>query len=229
MGASTVFFFLNVSWKKGWGKKKGRSCRSESSKRSCTPNWCARTALHVKLQQRICLPRVLASIFDTTRALSQLTPHSTLCRLPSRSPNLNSFFFFSWLLLPHRLSGFLKLTNLLSQFPVSSLWLHATTISGKWFVSCFVYGVNASSRAQPQADNALISDAEEHSRTLNCIPVLRFRIFNSWTDAYSIICNYNQTGAPNITYGDCTVTATGAPFNDAYRYVSGRYLNYILG
>jgi len=47
-----------------------------------------------------------------------------------------------------------------------------------------------------------------------------FRIFNSWTDAYSIICNYNQTGAPKgLVYGDCAVTATGAPFNDAYRYM----------
>ena len=96
---------------------------------------------------------------------------------------------------------------MLPLFPVSDLFR----------VSCMV-----SSLAQPQTDNALISDAEEHSRTLNCIPVLRFRIFNSWTDAYSIICNYNQTGAPKgLVYGDCAVTATGAPFNDAYRYVSG--------
>jgi len=50
-----------------------------------------------------------------------------------------------------------------------------------------------------------------------------FRIFNSWTDAYSIICNYNQTGAhkapAGLEFGECSVTATGAPFNDAYRYM----------
>merc|ERR1712086_1162403 len=44
-----------------------------------------------------------------------------------------------------------------------------------------------------------------------------FRIFNSWDDAYHIECDYGQNGG-NAS-GDCTVTATGAPFNDAYRYM----------
>lgn len=46
-----------------------------------------------------------------------------------------------------------------------------------------------------------------------------FRIFNSWTAAYAIDCNYNQTHAPDIAYGECSITATGQPFNDAYRYM----------
>jgi len=47
-----------------------------------------------------------------------------------------------------------------------------------------------------------------------------FRIFNSWTEAYTIECNYNQTGGKEFgPYGDCSVLATGKPFNDAYRYM----------
>jgi len=39
-----------------------------------------------------------------------------------------------------------------------------------------------------------------------------FRIFNSWNDAFNV--KFNTTGS-----GDYEVTLTGAPFNDAYRYV----------
>jgi len=38
-----------------------------------------------------------------------------------------------------------------------------------------------------------------------------FRIFNSWNDAFDVKFNRN--------IGDYAVTLTGAPFNDAYRYV----------
>jgi len=38
-----------------------------------------------------------------------------------------------------------------------------------------------------------------------------FRIFNSWNDAFNVKFDYKS--------GDYTVSLTGAPFNDAYRYV----------
>ena len=37
-----------------------------------------------------------------------------------------------------------------------------------------------------------------------------FRIFNSWVEAFEVVSNKG---------GDYTVTLTGTPFNDAYRYV----------
>merc|ERR1712086_953141 len=54
-----------------------------------------------------------------------------------------------------------------------------------------------------------------------------FRIFNSWTAAYDINCNYTATAPAlgygpafgDIEYGKCSVLATGKPFNDAYRYM----------
>merc|ERR1712086_671677 len=46
-----------------------------------------------------------------------------------------------------------------------------------------------------------------------------FRIFNSWTEAYTIECNYNQTGHVKLALNACQATATGKPFNDAYRYM----------
>merc|ERR1719469_960238 len=47
-----------------------------------------------------------------------------------------------------------------------------------------------------------------------------FRIFNSWEDAFIV----NNLKGANATFagtsqGDYTVTLSGAPFNDAYRYV----------
>lgn len=41
-----------------------------------------------------------------------------------------------------------------------------------------------------------------------------FRIYNSWTEAYNPICMYDDKKVYS-----CTVKATGAPFNDAYRYM----------
>jgi len=49
-----------------------------------------------------------------------------------------------------------------------------------------------------------------------------FRIFNSWTEAYDIECNFGQNmtkAQAHIAQGTCTATATGKPFNDAYRYM----------
>lgn len=50
-----------------------------------------------------------------------------------------------------------------------------------------------------------------------------FRIFNSWVDAYDFKCNYGQPDLPsflkNASLGECKAQATGASFNDAYRYM----------
>jgi len=64
-----------------------------------------------------------------------------------------------------------------------------------------------------------------------------FRIFNSWNDAYTIVCNYGQpaasiqhavpegydtttnTSAFHIGEDKCMAFFTGTPFNDAYRYM----------
>jgi len=41
-----------------------------------------------------------------------------------------------------------------------------------------------------------------------------FRIFNSWVEAYKVECSTNSEDVYN-----CLVTASGQPFNDAYRYM----------
>jgi len=57
-----------------------------------------------------------------------------------------------------------------------------------------------------------------------------FRIFNSWNESYSIVCNYGQpaesladaipTGYTDTpSDGKCLAYFSGTPFNDAYRYM----------
>jgi len=47
-----------------------------------------------------------------------------------------------------------------------------------------------------------------------------FRIFNSWTGAYDIECNFGQlANGSAIAIGECEGSVTGKPFNDAYRYM----------
>jgi hypothetical protein len=69
------------------------------------------------------------------------------------------------------------------------------------------------SHSPPQA-----SPLTRHHKHCHAPPRLSRRIFNSWDDAYIIECDYGQHGGNSS--GICSVTATGAPFNDAYRRVS---------